>query len=164
MKLTGVGQQSSVHQAVAASEHLEAGCRHGARTPEGPVTAVAFGFFVVFPIPKHSMYCIFTYIGVQICHTWSVWDLQIRSNSTILGMTCKHPSKGPRAGLGRPCLGAAVGRLKSSAVSCEVNPKEIEDARWFSRAEVRQMLRHQHPQGLFVTQRHSDFEPNRTPV
>ena len=32
----------------------------------------------------------------------------------------------------------------------KVNPKEIEDARWFTRAEVRQMLQQQHPQGLFV--------------
>ena len=34
--------------------------------------------------------------------------------------------------------------------SGKVNPKEIEDARWFTRAEVRQMLQQQHPQGLFV--------------
>ena len=32
----------------------------------------------------------------------------------------------------------------------KVNTKEIEDARWFSRAEVMQMLQQQHPQGLFV--------------
>jgi len=35
----------------------------------------------------------------------------------------------------------------------QVNPKEIEDARWFTRAEVRQMLQQQHPQGLFVPPR-----------
>ena len=34
--------------------------------------------------------------------------------------------------------------------SGKVNPKEIEDARWFTRAEVRQMLQQQHPQGLFL--------------
>lgn len=35
----------------------------------------------------------------------------------------------------------------------QVNMKEIEDARWFTRAEVGQMLQQQHPQGLFVPPR-----------
>mmetsp|Transcript_30520 Transcript_30520/g.37454 ORF Transcript_30520/g.37454 Transcript_30520/m.37454 type:complete len:234 (+) Transcript_30520:232-933(+) len=35
----------------------------------------------------------------------------------------------------------------------QVNPKEIEDARWFTRAEVQQMLQQKHPQGLFVPPR-----------
>lgn len=36
----------------------------------------------------------------------------------------------------------------------QVNTKEIEDARWFTRAEVGQMLQQQHPQGLFVARQH----------
>lgn len=36
----------------------------------------------------------------------------------------------------------------------QVNTKEIEDARWFTRAEVGQMLQQQHPEGLFVARQH----------
>jgi len=32
----------------------------------------------------------------------------------------------------------------------QIDPEELEDARWFTRPEVVQMLTRQHPQGLFV--------------
>ena len=44
-------------------------------------------------------------------------------------------------------------RMLSLYIS-QVNPKEIEDARWFTRAEVGQMLQQQHPQGLFAARQH----------
>ncbi|CAK9086331.1 unnamed protein product [Durusdinium trenchii] len=56
-------------------------------------------------------------------------------------------------GRGGSCELMLACKAVAASEHLEVNPKEIEDARWFSRAEVRQMLRHQHPQGLFVPPR-----------
>jgi len=46
-------------------------------------------------------------------------------------------------------------RAVAESDSINVDPAELEDARWFSRSEVQQMLHRRHPAGLFVPPRYA---------